>query len=298
MDAQRQEPSMQHLKPSTSLQLQLVDKNTLGLSLTDAVLKRNKKSVASLLQQGADPAWRPHGSLPPLLLAAMRSDRSMARQLLAGHPDIKIIADDFVIATAQDLSIDADAAHELLMYTARIVWLYAKYKIFPLSCAVLNRECLQGLGAYKGSITDERWQAAKLTVCADVDHMQAYYELHGWDKDFFNVLQPTSRAAAGTCKADTWLAVDSILQNVAACSQYQRRVTAAESAAALGEARLHVTAWGALALYTLSTLLTNKRWRIGDLPTVLVPVPPQRGSKRAVLIVCTQVLLLAEEVVL
>eukprot|EP00953_Heterococcus_sp_UTEX-ZZ885_P011403 6597-Heterococcus_DN1.PRE.1 len=289
MDAERQNSTMQRV----------ADKSSLTLSLNDAVLQRNKKLAASLLQQGADPTWRAGESAPAILLAAMRSDRSMVRQLLTGHPDIKKIVDDFMSATSQDLSVDADAAHELLMYAAQAIWLYTKYdsKFFPLSCAVVPREALQGLEAYMGSVTDERWQAAKLTVCADIDNMQAYYELHWWEWDsgVFNVLQPTSRVAAGTkCKADTWITVDSILQHVGACSQYQRRVTAAGSAAALGPARLYVAGWGALAMLTLYTICTCKKWRIGDLPTALVPLPSQHGSKRAFLVVCTHVLVLAE----
>jgi hypothetical protein len=123
-----------------------------------------KKLAASLLQQGADPTcqWCAGESAPAILLAAMRSDRSMVRQLLTGHPDIKKIVDNFMSATSQDLSVDADAAHELLKYAAQAIWRYTKYdsKFFALSCAVVPREALQGLEAYINSVTDERWQAA------------------------------------------------------------------------------------------------------------------------------------------
>jgi hypothetical protein len=127
----------------------------------------------------------------------------MVRQLLMGHPDTKKIVDDYMSATSQDLSVDADAAHELLMYAAQAIWVYTKYdsKFFPLSCAVLLRESLQGLEVYMSSITDERWQAAKLTVCADVDHMQAYYELHGWERDngVFNAKQTLGLQSTAYC---------------------------------------------------------------------------------------------------
>jgi hypothetical protein len=48
----------------------VADKTSMALSLNDAVLKRNRKLAASLLLQGADPAWRPREGAPAILLAA------------------------------------------------------------------------------------------------------------------------------------------------------------------------------------------------------------------------------------
>eukprot|EP00953_Heterococcus_sp_UTEX-ZZ885_P006899 4216-Heterococcus_DN1.PRE.2 len=257
--------------------------------LTNAVLQRDKKLVAQLLQQGADPTAFDYGAATSLLLlAAIRSDRAIVKILLSEQTDIQRLYMRWQMRAASDPTTDAYATHQLLTAAA--------CEILPLLKGQHQQDCtsatsgpLQDLVALRAELTADECQTSLFALCAMVRQLPVT-EPVGLKENKLSDGFTAFTAGSARCTPHTWLVIDSTLQSTVACTYYNAAITRAELSARQPAA---VWLWAVgMACFLCSRRVRN--CRLSDLPSAAVPPPQHSGSKRTAIMLMTALLLLLE----